>query len=263
MEEGQKLKGKFTQRWLSKSDEFYSPIFARLFYAQFHYLDKKGYTLPSELITALYDAEKEGKELETIEGIEELIAPLKESITAKGKAFDLNELRAMVMIQLGLGDFIEIDTSINALNRGFITLLEAAEPLAAMPLIRLQLENLTFLKAELMYPFRILYRVFNEGKQLSDIKIKGKPIVASKIREELKDSQCDYNEIYCNYCGFIHPSSTQSEFRVNQYYSYKEGRTVITKAEIKRLCEDMIKINRKIARLLECQTFAYNAGLKD
>ncbi len=29
----------------------------------------------------------------------------------------------MVMIQLGLGDFIEIDTSINALNRGFITLL--------------------------------------------------------------------------------------------------------------------------------------------
>lgn len=119
MEEYLKLKGKFTQRWLSRSDEYYSPIFSRLFYAQFHYLDKKGYTLPSELITALYDAEKEGKELETIEGIEELIAPLKESITAKGKAFDLNELRAMVMIQLGLGDFIEIDTSINALNRGF------------------------------------------------------------------------------------------------------------------------------------------------
>lgn len=68
----------------------------------------------------------------------------------------MNELRAMVMIQLGLGDFIEIDTSINALNRGFITLLNAAEPLAAMPLIRLQLENLTFLKAELMYPFRMI-----------------------------------------------------------------------------------------------------------
>lgn len=82
MEEFLKLKGKFTQRWLSRSDEYYSPIFHRLFYAQFHYLDKKGYTLPSELITALYDAEKEGKELETIEGIEELIAPLKESITA-------------------------------------------------------------------------------------------------------------------------------------------------------------------------------------
>ena len=259
----EKLKGKFTQRWLSRSDEYYIPIFSRLFYAQFNYLDKKGYTLPSELITAIYDAEKEGKVLEDIEGIEELIAPLKESITAKGNAFDLNELRSMVMIQLGLGDFIEIDTSINALNRGFIKLLEAAEPLAAMPLIRLQLENLTFLKAELMYPFRVLYRVFNEGKQLNDIKIKGKPLVASKIREELKDSQCDYNEIYSNYCGFVHPSSTQSEFEVNHYYSYKEGRDKITKAEIKRLCEDMIKINRKISAILQSQIFAYNAGLKD
>ena len=129
-----------------------------------------------------------------------------------------------------------------------------------MPLIRLQLENLTFLKAELMYPFRILYRVFNEGKQLSDIKIKGKPIVASKIREELKDSQCDYNEIYSNYCGFVHPSSDQTNFSVKGYYSYKEGRNVITKAEIKRLCSDMIKVNLKITRLLQCQIFSYNSG---
>lgn len=34
----------------------------------------------------------------------------------------------MFMIQIGLGDFNEIETSINALNRGFIKLLEAAEP---------------------------------------------------------------------------------------------------------------------------------------
>ena len=263
MEEWVKLKGKFTQRWLSRSDEFYSPIFARLFYAQSHYLDRKGYTLPPDFLTAVINAEKERKDLDEVEGLAEAAAPIAESLKTKGEAFDLNELRAMFMIQIGLGDFNEIETSINALNRGFIKLLEAAEPLAAMPLIRLQLENLTFLKAELMNPFRVLYRVFNEGKQLDDIKIKGKPLVGSKIREELKDSQCDYNEIYCNYCGFVHPSSTQSEFRVKQYYSYSEGRNVITKAEIKRLCEDMIKINRKIARLLECQIFAYNSGLKD
>lgn len=256
-----RLKGKFTQRWLADSDEYYSPIFSRLFYAQFAYLDRKGYTIPLDFLKAVNEAEDKGLGFDEVEGFAELAAPLVESMKAKGKAFDLNELRAMVMIQLGLGDFIEIDTSINALNRGFITLLEAAEPLAAMPLIRLQLENLTFLKAELMYPFRILYRVFNEGKQLSDIKIKGKPIVASKIREELKDSQCDYNEIYCNYCGFVHPSSTQSSFYVRRYYSYKEDRTVLTKAEIKRLCSDMIKINQKITGLLQCQIFGYNSGL--
>lgn len=124
------------------------------------------------------------------------------------------------MIQVRLGDFNEIETSINALNRGFIKLLEAAEPLAAMPLIRLQLENLTFLKAEPMNPFRVLYRVFNEGKQLNDIKIKGKPLVGSKIREELKDSRCDYNVTYCNYCGFVHPSSKQTNFETNSYYSH-------------------------------------------
>ena len=59
------VKRKIHTAWLSKSDEYYSPIFSRLFYAQFHYLDRKGYTLPSELITAIYDAEKEGKELDT------------------------------------------------------------------------------------------------------------------------------------------------------------------------------------------------------
>lgn len=170
----EKLKGKFTQRWLSRSDEFYSPIFARLFYAQFHYLDRKGYTSPPDFLTAVINAEKEGKELDEVEDLAEAVAPIAESLKAKGEAFS-----------------------------------------------------------------------------------------RFKIREELKDSQCDYNETYCNYRGFVHPSSTQSEFRVNQYYSYKEGRNVITKAEIKRLCADMIKINRKIARLLKCQIFAYNAGLKD
>lgn len=51
MQDNEKLKGKFTQRWLSKSDEYYSPIFARLFYAQYSYLEKKGYAITLELNT--------------------------------------------------------------------------------------------------------------------------------------------------------------------------------------------------------------------
>lgn len=249
-----KLKGKFTQRWLSRSDEYYSPIFARLFYAQYCYLEKKGYAKTLDINIP------EMIEIGDITITKEKIRAVVES---KGYIFNENEYRGMGYLEIGLGDFYEISTSINALNRGFIKLLEVAEPLAAMPLIRLQLENLTFLKAELMYHFRILYRVFNEGKQLNDIKIKGKPLVASKIREELKDSQCDYNEIYSNYCGFVHPSSDQTNFSVKGYYSYKEGRNVITKVDMKRLCSDTIKINRKISAILQSQIFAYNAGLKD
>lgn len=83
----EKLKGKFTQRWLSRSDEFYSPIFARLFYAQFHYLDRKGYTSSPDFLTAVINAEKEGKELDEVEDLAEAVAPIAESLKAKGEAF--------------------------------------------------------------------------------------------------------------------------------------------------------------------------------
>lgn len=51
MNEGQKLKGRFTQRWLANSDEYYYSIFVRLFYAQYSYLEKKGYAITLELNT--------------------------------------------------------------------------------------------------------------------------------------------------------------------------------------------------------------------
>lgn len=85
MEEWHRLKGKFTQRWLANSDEFYSPIFVRLFYAQFHYLDRKGYTLPPDFLTAVINADKEGKDLTEVEGLAEAAAPIAESLKAKGE----------------------------------------------------------------------------------------------------------------------------------------------------------------------------------
>ena len=75
MQDSGKLKGKFTQRRLSRSDEYYSPIFSRLFYAHYSYLHRKGYCFPSELLTAIFNVAKEGEVLEDIEGIDELIAP--------------------------------------------------------------------------------------------------------------------------------------------------------------------------------------------
>ena len=51
MNEGLKLKGKFTQRWLAKSEEYYSPIFSRLFYAQYSCIEKKGYAVSLDINT--------------------------------------------------------------------------------------------------------------------------------------------------------------------------------------------------------------------
>ena len=45
------LKGKFTQRCLVDSDLYYNPIFERLFYAQYSYLEKKGYSITLDVYT--------------------------------------------------------------------------------------------------------------------------------------------------------------------------------------------------------------------
>lgn len=257
MHKFEKLKGKFTQRWLSNSSEYYLPIFVRLYNAQFNYLDRKGYTIPLEAIQQLKAVDKIGRELDLDDSI---IAELRSKLQIED--FDKDEFRAMLYLQAGFGDWSEIAASIDTVNRGFIKLLEAAEPLAAMPLIRLQLENLTYIAAELKYPFRILHKVFIEGKQLSEIKIKNKAIVPSAIRKEF-DEEHSYNldELYKAYSSYVHPSSKQTNFEYNVYYSNKEGKEVIPQKEIKRLCKDMIYINRIIAILLLAQTFKYNSGL--
>ena len=146
----ERLKGKFTQRWLSDSDLYYCPIFERLFYAQYHYLKRKGVELKPEHLHRLGD--------------EEALTEAEAEAEAEG-----NDYRALFTIEGGLDEFHHLADSIDALNRGFITLLEAprSEPLAAMPLVRLQLDNLTYLAAELKYPFRVLYRVFNTQRTRS------------------------------------------------------------------------------------------------
>lgn len=251
----ERLKGKFTQRWLSRSDEYYSPIFQRLYGSQYAYLERKGYGVTLDL-----EAIDESQE-ECIIINEEYI---KKQVSERGFIFNPDEYRAMGYLEIGLGDYYEIFTSINALNRGFIKLLEEAEPLAAMPLIRLQLDNLTYLAAELKHPFRVLYKVFREGKQLIDIKIKNKSLIASSIRKEL-DEKHHYKleELYRTYSCFVHPSIKQTDFEVNGYFSLKKGKEVITKAEMKRLSSDMIYINRIISINLLCQIFSYNSGLKE
>lgn len=94
MEEGLKLKGKFTQRWLSKSDEYYSPIFARLFYAQYSYLEKKGYAITLELNTP-----------EQIEAGDVTITKdkIQTVVESRGYSFDENENRGMRYLEIGLG----------------------------------------------------------------------------------------------------------------------------------------------------------------
>lgn len=88
-----RLKGKFTQRWLSASEEYYYPLWSRLFYAQFHYLQNKGIEVDVEDYAD--------------DSFEEALVKLE----AKG-----GEYRAMYFLQFGLDDVIDIASSIDSLN---------------------------------------------------------------------------------------------------------------------------------------------------
>lgn len=238
MEEGQKLKGKFTQRWLSRSDEYYTPIFVRLFYAQFYFLQKN----PPMTDDVLHHLMK-GDLSNSDEEIEQLLSPIQ---------------RAWYMINCGYDYFTLIAESINGLNRSFNLLLEAGELTTAKALIRLQLDNLTYVMAELKYPFRIFYKVYFKGRNLSQIQIAGKNLNPSEIRKEAATEYADLSKLYSTYSGFVHPSMEQL-----QYHSLNRGfgRQKATKKEKKEVAADMIKVNTILKTLLLCQIYRYNTGL--
>lgn len=168
------------------------------------------------------------------------------------------EQKAWVIINCGYDYFTFIADSVNSLNRSFNLLIEAGELATAKALIRLQLDNLTYVMAELKYPFRIFYKVYFKGKNLSQIQIAGKNLNPSEIRKEAATKYADLAELYSTYSGFVHPSMNQL-----QYHSLyrKFGAKKVTKKEMKEVAIDMIKVNTILKTLLECQIYRYKSGL--
>lgn len=168
------------------------------------------------------------------------------------------EQKAWVIINCGIDYFTLIADSVNGINRSFNLLLEAGELATAKALIRLQLDNLTYVMAELKYPFRIFYKVYFKGKNLSQIKIAGKNLNPSDIRKEAATKYADLAELYSTYSSFIHPSQTQLQYHsLNRGFGTKK----VTKKEKKEVAADMIKVNTILKTLLLCQIYAYNTGI--
>ena len=233
-----RLKGKFTQKWLAASDEYYSPIFSRLYYAQYNFL-KKNPPMTDDVLHHLM----KGDLVNSDEEIEQLLDPYQ-----KGWYF----------LNMGIDYFTLIADSINSTNRSFNLLLEAGELTIAKALIRLQLDNLTYVMAELLYPFRVFYKVYFKGKNLSQIKIAGKNLNPSDIRKEAASEYADLGELYSTYSSFIHPSMEQLQYHsLNRRFGTKK----VTKKEKKEVAADMIKVNQVLQNLLQVQIFRYNTGL--
>ena len=154
-------------------------------------------------------------------------------------------------LSCGLDDFYNLFETINIYNRCFLDLLMRTEALVALPLIRLQLDNLTAIFAETLHPFQTLFKVYEEGKDLGKIKVDGKYIVPSELRKEL-DARfgTTISELYKKYSGFIHPSKSQKEVNMGGYYSNKKFMYVASKKDVRMYAKDMVYVNQIISNVL-------------
>ena len=207
------MKKRFTYKDLADSSNYYYPIFEAIFYANCKY----------------YKTSEQNTPLNT----------------------DNPRCTIQNFLNTGDDDFYNIFDTLNIYNRCFIDLLNKTEALVALPLIRLQLENLTAIYAETLHPFQILHKLFDNGKDLGQIKISGKYIVPSELRKEL-DAQygSTIGELYKKYSGFIHPSKSQKEVNVGSYFSYKKDMYVASKKDVRMYAKDMVYVNQIIGNVL-------------
>lgn len=207
------MKKRFTYKDLEDSSTYYYPIFGAIFYAN----------------CKLYKTSEQKPPLDT----------------------DNPRSSIQNYLNLGLDDFYNISDTINIYNRCFIELLSKADDLVAFPLIRLQLENLTAIYAETLHPFQILHKLFDLGRNLGEIKIKGSYIVPSNLRKGIDTRYgTTIGELYKKYSGFIHPSKSQTEVDMGSYYSNKEDRCVASKKDVRMYAKDMVYVNQIIGNVL-------------
>ena len=207
------MKKRFTYKDLEDSSAYYYPIFLAIFYAN----------------CKLYKTSEQKPPLDT----------------------DNPRSSIQNYLNLGLDDFYNISDTINIYNRCFIELLSKADALVAFPLIRLQLDNLTAIFAETLHPFQILHKLYDGGKKLEKIKIKGNHIVPSELRKELDEKfGSTIDDLYKKYSYFIHPSKSQKEVDMGSYYSNKEDKYVASKKDVRMYAKDMVYVNQIIGNVL-------------
>lgn len=96
--------------------------------------------------------------------------------------------------------------NINAYNRCFYDLAKRGEIVAAYPLVRLVADNLKIMVAEYLYPEKILPSIFENGRELNQIKVNGEKLKPSEINDKIKELYPEYSEIYTTYSSYVHPS---------------------------------------------------------
>lgn len=95
-----------------------------------------------------------------------------------------------------------------SLTNAYLTLIKSGNYLAALPLIRLQLDNaLRFFASTLVSDFNDFVMHFLDGKEIRDYKdFEGKNLTDNHLAKKLDEHFPGTLKLYKNACGFIHLS---------------------------------------------------------
>lgn len=166
---------------------------------------------------------------------------------------ELTYYKCMADYLPGYSYFDTLIHNINAYNRCFYDLAKRGEIVAAYPLVRLVADNLKIMVAEYLYPEKILPSIFENGRELNQIKVNGEKLKPSEINDKIKELYPEYPEIYTTYSSYVHPSKEGNilakvfgddiEMQKEVKHSLKTIKR--TKAEW-----DLVKLNRFITDII-------------
>lgn len=150
--------------------------------------------------------------------------------------------------------YINIFCSVDCLNRAFVKLLDMGEVTVAHTLIRLQLDNLTYIFAEILYPFNVLYKVCEKGRTLNQIKIDGVPLNPTEIRKQIDERfNTNISKLYKKYSCFVHPSTTQTLTYWGEMGNPNKRIKSTDELKQKEYVKDMVEINNLLTEMLKAQ----------
>ena len=115
-----------------------------------------------------------------------------------------------------------------------------------MAIMRMQLDNLAALYAELLHPNKVIKKIYGNGRRLDQLKFSQKYLSTANILAELElADQWEY------YSKFVHPDKEQTTVHIKgECPDFTiESKKIKDKAEIEKLSSDMVYINQKIASI--------------
>ena len=110
-------------------------------------------------------------------------------------------------------------------------------------------EHLVYLYAELIYPDKVITRVYLNEKELDNIRVSGDKIKPKNIRNEVAKAYKGFEDIWDSYHYFIHPN-------------YLQGTALPLEGATSKGFSDMIKLNNWIIDTLTKIKGRYKRELK-